>query len=313
MQYRRLGRTGLSVSVAGLGTGGDSKLGQRDSLPREGVVRLVRRALDLGINLIDTAAAYGDSEELLGHALEGVPRTSYVLSTKFQPFKGGTLRSAEELRRSLDESLRRLRTDAVDVFYLHGVPPERYPECVEAYGETLEGLRRSGAVRFLGVSEQYSRDHEHRMLAAAAEDGRFDVAMVGYNVLSPAAATHAFSAAQRRDMGIVIMCAVRKVIAHPDLLSATVRAWKGEGLLAADAVPDEAPLDWLLGPGVESVTAAAYQFAADHPAVGSVLTGTSNVDHLESNVRAILGSPLPPDKVQRARELFAPVGRNVGA
>ena len=314
MQYRRLGRTGLRVSVVGLGSGGASQLGQRSGLPSEDVVRLVRRALELGVNHIDTAADYGSSEAMLGDALEGVPRDAYVLSTKFQPTKdGGPLRSPEELRRSLAESLRRLRTDHVDIFYLHAVRAAEYEQCVEAYGGVLESLRRAGAVRFLGVTEQYSEDHGHRMVQAATRDGLFDAVMVGYNPISPAAALEALPAAQARDVGVVIMCAVRRVIARPELLSALIRSWKAEGLLGADAVPDEGPLDWVLGPGVESLTDAAYQFAATHPAVGSGLTGTANVDHLEANVKAVLGAPLPAETERRLVRLFGPVGRNAGA
>jgi L-galactose dehydrogenase len=273
----------------------------------------VRRALDLGINLIDTAAGYGRSEELLGVALADVPRDSYVLSTKFWPVNDGALRPPDELRDSFDESLRRLRLDHVDIFYLHGVGPDWYRPCLETYGELLGRLRQAGRARYLGVSEQYSQDHAHRMVSAAARDGVFDVAMVGYNLVSPAAALQALPDAQAHDLGVVIMCAVRKVIAHPDLLGATIRAWKAEGLLAPDAVPNDAPLDWLLGPGIASLTDAAYKFATDHPAVGSVLTGTANPEHLEANVWAALGDPLPPEKRQRILELFGPVGRNVQA
>src|SRR5436305_8281368 len=84
MQYRRLGRTGLQVSVIGLGTGGPSMLGQRSGVAQGEAERTVRHALDLGINLIDTAADYQGSEAILGAALAGVPRGSYVLCTKFK-------------------------------------------------------------------------------------------------------------------------------------------------------------------------------------------------------------------------------------
>jgi len=89
-----------------------------------------------------------------------------------------------------------------------------------------------------------------------------------------------------------------------------VGGWKAEGLLPADAVPDDAPLDWLLGPGVESLTDAAYKFAVAQPGVSTVLTGSANPEHLAANARAIDGPPLPPGKVQRLLELFGPVHRS---
>ncbi|MGD2128295.1 MAG: aldo/keto reductase, partial [Lysobacterales bacterium] len=85
MRYRRLGRTGLEVSLLGLGSGGPNQFGQLRSVPRSQVVSLVRYALDLGVNFFDTAAAYADSEEILAEALSGVPRDRYLLASKFVP------------------------------------------------------------------------------------------------------------------------------------------------------------------------------------------------------------------------------------
>ena len=115
MQYRTLGRTGLNVSLLGLGSGGASRLGQRYNLSTSETERLVKRALDSGVNLIDTAPTYSQSESLLGEALQGVPRDKYVLCTKFQPNAGGDqLHSPADLRESLEQSLRALRTDFVE-------------------------------------------------------------------------------------------------------------------------------------------------------------------------------------------------------
>jgi aryl-alcohol dehydrogenase-like predicted oxidoreductase len=79
VEYRQLGRTNLRVSVLGLGSGGANRLGQAHQADRTSMHTFVRHALDLGINIIDTAPPYGDSEDVLGEALEGVPRESYVL------------------------------------------------------------------------------------------------------------------------------------------------------------------------------------------------------------------------------------------
>jgi hypothetical protein len=104
---------------------------------------------------------------------------------------------------------------------------------------------------------------------------------------------------------------VRTIIVRPALLRETIRQWKDAGALAEDAVPDDAPLDWVLGPGVASLADAAYRFAAESPAVSTVLSGTANPDHLEANVRSILGPPLPEAISRRLRETFIPVNRSV--
>ena len=171
-------------------------------------------------------------------------------------------------------------------------------------------LQREGKVRFLGVTEAFATDHEHLMARTVLPRGIFDVAMIGYNVLSPVPATYVFPLAEAHDVGIVIMCAVRGVLLSPQRIREVVAEWKDEGLLPRDAVPDDEPLGWLLGPWADSVPAAAYKFAADHPAVSTVLTGTGRIAHLEANAEAILGTRLLPAVVQRAIETFGPVSRN---
>jgi L-galactose dehydrogenase len=167
VEYRRLGRTGLQVSVLGLGSGGRSRLGQAHGLAQAGVTAIVRRALDLGINMIDTAPMYGQSEALLGNALDGVPRDSYVLCTKFRPEGNDkALRPAEALRATLEQSLRDLQTDHVDVMYLHGVRPDLLDQVLDGFYEPLEQARRDGLVRFLGVTETFENDHAHATMQA---------------------------------------------------------------------------------------------------------------------------------------------------
>ena len=127
MLYRILGRTGLRVSIAGLGTGGPAKLGQAVGLSVAESHRIVRTALDLGINLFDTSPAYGRSEELLGGALKGVPRDRYILATKFQPKEEDTVKTDPgALMEQLEHSLRRLGVDAIDLLQYHGIEPEIY-------------------------------------------------------------------------------------------------------------------------------------------------------------------------------------------
>ena len=310
MEYRRLGRTNLNVSLLGLGSGGKSQLGQAHGMTQNEITPIVRRALDLGVNIIDTSPDYADSEILLGGALADVPRDSYYMCTKFWPVRNDTVRSADLFLESFHASLKRLQTEYVDVMYLHGVPPSHLDEVLETLAPSLQQIQQEGKARFLGVTEQFGTDHAHAMAMSALPRGIFDVAMIGYNVLSAAPALNVLPLAQQHDIGVVIMCAVRGVLLNPDRIRAVVGEWKAEGLLPHDAVPDDEPLSWLLGPWADSVPAAAYKFAADHPAVGTVLTGTGRIAHLEANSEAILGAKLPPEIVQRVIDTFGPVSRN---
>jgi len=293
-----------------LGSGGRSRLGQAHGLAQEGVTAIVRRALDLGVNLIDTAPSYGESEALLGNALAGVPRDSYTLCTKFRMAGSDGLLPAEALRASLEQSLRDLQTDHVDVMYLHGVRPDRLDAVLERFYEPMERARRDGLVRFLGATETFENDHAHATMQALLPRKLMDVVMVGYNVLSPTPARRALPLAPATDTGLVIMCAVRGGWLRRERIREVVAEWKEQGLLARDAAPDDERLGWLLGPWADSIPSAAYKFARAHPAVGTVLTGTGRVAHLEENAEAILGTPLPDEIVERLIETFGPVGRN---
>jgi L-galactose dehydrogenase len=125
MEYTTLGKTGLRVSVAGLGCGGFSRLGLSAGGTEADAVAVVRSALNLGVNLLDTAAAYG-TETAVGKAIAAVPRDQVVVATKAIVGFGHDRVNPEHVVASLDNSLRALGTDYIDVFQLHGVSPRAY-------------------------------------------------------------------------------------------------------------------------------------------------------------------------------------------
>src|SRR5829696_1285770 len=114
MQYTTLGRTGLRVSVAGLGSGGFSRLGLKSGKTEDEVVRLIHEALGLGVNFIDTAPSYG-TEGVIGKALKSIPREQVVIATKAQIHKNDEWATPARVVESLDKSLRVLGTDTIDV------------------------------------------------------------------------------------------------------------------------------------------------------------------------------------------------------
>ena len=130
MEYTTLGRTGLRVSVAGFGCGGSSRLGQATGASEAQSIALLHRAIDHGVNFFDTAAAYG-TEAILGAAFRDVDRDSVVLSTKSQVARGWRRFSAARVVANLEQSLRHLKTDYVDIFHLHAVRPKAYDRVVD--------------------------------------------------------------------------------------------------------------------------------------------------------------------------------------
>ena len=308
MQYRTLGRTGLKVSLLSQGTGGPSQFGQKSGLLQAEQNRLIRRCLDFGINLFDTHESYGDSEAILGRALEGVPRDDYILVTKWAyPRDGDPTADPEELTRSVERSLRRLNADHVDVLLFHGLLAEHHDMVVERYMPVLERLRERGLVRYRGFSLRYIVDPAQcgAMAGLRKAPDLWDVIMLKYGILNQYAAKEMLPLALEHNIGILNMAAVRIKLPDPQLLEETIADWKSRGLVPDDALPDKKPLDWLVHDDVESVVAAAYKFAADHPAITSVITGTSNLQHLESNVRAMENPSLDPTDRTRLERLFS--------
>ena len=307
MRYKKLGRTGLSVSVVSLGSGGPSQLGQRSGIPEVDAIRLVHMALDLGINLIDTSSGYGQSEVILGRALKGVSRDKYVLATKFSSLVSGNIQTPKGVVKSVEQSLLSLGIDNIDILQFHGLQPEYYRETMDSLMPTLQKLKEQGKYRFLGASEMFYDDPMHKMFSMALQEEIFDTAMIGYNILNQSAEHEVFSLFQRKDVGVLNMVPVRRSLSQQDRLEETIRTLKKTGFIVQDALSDTDPLGWLVGNSVKSVTSAAYKFVAAQKAVTTVLTGTANVEHLKANVDAILGPPLLEEDMLRLRKIFGSI------
>lgn len=306
MQTVRLGRTGLEVSVAGLGCGGHSRLGLARGKDVHHAADLVRRALDLGVTFIDTARAYG-TEEAVGLGLKG-RRDEAVISTKAGVARGGALASAADVARWVDESLARLATDHVDIFLLHGLRLADYEHAAQVLLPELKRQQAAGKIRFIGASEQFGGDTGHALLAKALADDPFDVVMVGFNLLNPSARQRVFPATQAHDVGTLIMFAVREALSHPDELRKVVGELIARGEVDAAQVDAADPLGFLqAAPGAPSVVEAAYRFCRHEPGAQVILTGTGDPAPLAANVAAILKPPLPADVLARLEAIFGQV------
>jgi aryl-alcohol dehydrogenase-like predicted oxidoreductase len=306
MQTVRLGRTGVTVSVAGLGCGGASRLGMAYGKDVEHAAGVVRRALDLGVTFIDTAQAYG-TEEAVGKGVAG-RREEVFISSKVSPGWGEELLTPQNLVKALDGSLRRLGTDRIDLYHLHGVRLAQYGYCIESLLPELERQQAAGKIRFLGITEQFGRDTRHEMLERALPDSPFDVVMVGFSLLNPSARRTVFPLTREREVGTLIMFAVRRALSHPEALKEMVAGLVAEGAVDPGKVNAGDPLDFVReSAGVASITEAAYRFCRHEPGADVVLTGTGDPAHLEENLRAIQGPPLAPALQARLADIFGAV------
>jgi len=274
MEYTILGRTGLTVSVAGLGCGGPSRLGQRDNKPEKESIALVRLALDLGVNFLDTAEVYG-TEEIVGKAIATVSRDKVFISTKKKFPLDDPGDPAGEVRKSLEQSLRRLQTDYIDVYHVHGVEPPEYEYASTKVLPVLLKLKQEGKIRFIGITEAFVEDTTHQMLRQALRDDAWDVVMAGFNLLNQSARDSVLRSAVKQDVGTLVMFAVRRALSQPRRLRELWAELTKKGLVERDACNPEAPLDFLIGDGkASSVVDGAYRFCRHEPGVHVVLSGT---------------------------------------
>src|SRR5271166_3663457 len=283
MEYVTLVRTGLRVSVAVLGCGKSNAE----------AVALVRQALDMGVNLLDTAAAYG-TEAVVGEAIKHVPREDVVIATKAWIPRSEGRRAAERAVASLDNSLRRLGTDYVDIFQLHGVMPEAYEQARDVIAPALLKEQAKGKLRHLGVTEAASEDPDHDMLQRAVEDEVWDVMMVAFHMMHQNARAQVFPRTIANRAGTLLMFAVRNIFSRPERLASALRELAGRRELPRWLADAPNPLGFLLHEaGASNITEAAYRFARHEPGVDVVLFGTGDPDHLRKNIASLLAPPLP--------------------
>jgi aryl-alcohol dehydrogenase-like predicted oxidoreductase len=280
---RPFGNTGLTVSALGFGAGhiGAWEMSEDDA------GRLLNAALDVGINLVDTARGYGLSEERIGRHLAR-RRDEFVLVTKGgYGIEGVEDWTPEAITRGVDEALGRLRTDRIDVMLFHSCPTDvlMRPGLIEA----LERARDSGKVGLIG----YSGENED--LAAAIGTGRMGAIETSVNVFDQRGLSGAVADAAARGLG---------VIGKRPLGNAP---WR----YAERPVGDYAETYWArmramdLDLGGLAWGEFALRFAAFAPGVGTVIAGTGNPANLRQNAEWVARGPLPDALVAAARAAFA--------
>lgn len=302
VEYTTLGRTGLRVSVMGLGGGGYSRLGMSRDKSEAESIKIITTAIEGGVNFIDTAEAY-KTESLIGKGIRGVPRHQVVLSSKKTPGSGI---EADDIVASVDQSLKNLGTDYIDVYHLHGVSPDNYHRIVAQTVPVLEALKKNGKIRFLGITERFEQDTSHKMLEMALNDNLFDVVMVGFNMINHSARNKIFKLTREKNVGVLDMFAVRNALSNRQRFQEVLSHLKKIGQID-DATPDSC-LDFLIEEeGVGSITEAAYRFCKYEPGVDVVLSGTSNIEHLRHNLQALQLSPLGESALNRIHDIFGRV------
>jgi aryl-alcohol dehydrogenase-like predicted oxidoreductase len=299
---RVLGRTGLRVRCLGMG---GAFITSRASPDRAAAHRAIRRALDLGVNYLDTAPSYADSEEVLGEALRGVPADAYFLATKLggrpQPFDP---RDTRALRASVEASLRLLGRDYLDVLLVHEPDrPGQYDWWTDwdrfegPVNDLLAELKEAGVIRFTGLGGTTAYELAHVMAT-----GRYDVVLTAFNysLLWREAAIAVLPEAQRQQMGVIAGSPLQQgaLARRYDEEVAAGARWfsppRREQYRRLYALADEAGL---------SLPEIGIRFVLSNPDVSLTLMGARSVAEVEENVRAAEQGPLPADLLARLQEL----------
>jgi aryl-alcohol dehydrogenase-like predicted oxidoreductase len=304
MQYTTLGRTGLRVSVAGLGTGGFSRMGLKTGKTEDEAARLILDAVDLGINFIDTAPPYG-TEGVVGRALKSIPRPSVVVASKAFIHRNNEWSTPDRVIASLDNSLRLMGTDYIDVFNLHGVEPHEYDYALDTIAPVLIEEKRKGKIRHIGITENPIVDFTNATLKRALHDAIWEVFMVGFHMMHQGARANVFAGTREKGIGTLLMFAVRSIFADPPRVAREMKELVAKGLVEPSLGATDDPLGFLVHDGgAATMIEAAYRFARHEPGVDVVLFGTGDAGHLRSNIASLLKPPLPDADRAKLAALF---------
>ncbi len=289
MEKRTLGKTGMVVTTLGFG---GAEIGFENAA-YETVERLLHSALDAGLNLIDTAECYKESEEMIGRAVSG-QRDDYLLFTKTGHSDDNDHWNPKKMTEGIDRSLQRLRTDRVDLIQLHSCSEEllRKGEVIQV----LERAREAGKTRFIGYSGDSSAARY------AVECGAFDTLQTSVSIADQESIALSVPLARERGMGVI----AKRPIANA--------AWKTG---AKPASPyhhtywerlEHLQYDFLKS-GAESAIATALRFTLSVPGVDTAIVGTKNPERWKQNATLANQGQLDPTQFQAIRERWLQVAK----
>jgi aryl-alcohol dehydrogenase-like predicted oxidoreductase len=316
MHYRPLGRTGIKVSPYCLGAMMFGGLGNPD---HDECVRIIHKALDFGINFIDTADRYsgGESEEIVGKALEG-RRDNIVLATKVHGPMGDDPNmqgnSRRGITRAVEDSLRRLKTDHIDIYQIHRPAPDTD---IEETLSALTDLMRAGKIRAIGSSTfPVSEIVEAQWVAERRGLARFRTEQPPYSILDRGIERDMLPTCQRYGMGVMVWSPLskgmltgryRKGQALPDSLRVKYFPRQMSDERSLDAIEQLIPLAEEAG---MSLTHMAMAFVMAHPCVTSAILGPRTMQHLD-DLLAGAEVRLSDDVLDRIDQIVPP-GTDIG-
>ena len=301
MEFTTLGNTGLKASVAGLGCGGNSRLGLGRGASSTECVKLVQAAIAAGVNFIDTAESYG-TEAIVGEAAKHYNRYQLVISTKAQ-FDATS--KAADVTTKVDAALKRLGMDYIDIFHLHAVQLAHYPSARDELAPALVHAKEQGKIGHIGITEVPPKDPLQETIRLAVTEAPWQVVMLAYSIVNQSARDTIFPLSRDRGVGTLLMFVVRNFFSRAENRNRVLADLVERGELPKELFKKQDPLLSLVREGgASSITDAAYRFARHQPGANVILFGTGNQEHLKANIESILKPPLHPDLVAKLHQVF---------
>ncbi|MCS7025221.1 MAG: aldo/keto reductase [Bryobacteraceae bacterium] len=296
MRYRKLGKTGLHVSVMGLGCAGFG--GVYGDISEQQAIRAIHTAFDLGINFLDTAPLYGftRSETVVGKALRGIPRDRYYLSSKVgrYSFQDSDF-SYRRVKQGLEESLARLGCGYLDLAILHDIEFCPLDQVVEEGLRALIDARQEGKVRFVGASGL-----PLKIFPAILAVAELDVVIsYAHYTLQNTSLLSLLPLFEQHNLGVIN--------ASPLGLGLLTPAGPPPWHLASEEIKAvcRKAAEWCASKGVD-LAQLGMQFAYAQPGIHSTLSGAIQPEEVERNARAV-DQPPDPDLVAAVQEILRPV------
>ena len=304
MEYIKLGKTGLKVSVACLGCGGSSTIGKSTGKTENQSINLIKTALDLGVNFFDTANVYG-TEKILGKAIKNVSRDQIVISTKHQISTKDKKFSSIDIISGIENSLKELKTDYIDIFHLHGVAPKDFDHAISLMPELMRE-KEKGKFRFLGITESSPIDHNQITISKALNTNYFDVMMLAFSIMNQNAKKEILPKTMSKNIGTMSMFVVRSLFSVKGRLKKEIDRLVKNKQLPEWFLDEKEPLEYFLkDSGANNIIDACYRYVRHQKGIDTVLFGTGDIDHLKKNIRSIVNSKLSDECINKFNQYFS--------
>ncbi|MDC7218817.1 MAG: aldo/keto reductase [Spirochaetales bacterium] len=292
-------------STIGLSCGGMVRLGKKApfAVVERDCCRLLRTAYEEGIRFFDLAYPLEEVASIK-EGLSGIDRSELCLSTNFSFWEENQPKPIDRIQKEMEEALVSLDLEYFDISYVRGIAPEQYDPVVKHVYPLMEKWKREGLVKKVGISENFSRDHDHHMMGEALSDSLWDVLVVGYNILNQSASS-LLKEAKKKGLMCISMSAIKQAFVNNEVFGIYMdHMIKEKKFHFTQSEFYEFKDELFRGADGVSFPGLAYRFVRDEDLFDVILTGTGNNEHLMDNIESLKAPALSNRVHSLLKEFF---------